>query len=202
MFPTLACKSASVWEGITWLQRTSVYVCVCVCVCVCAYAYACACASATPSFINEEWQTVYRETYTEGVRDEIAFSAPLLMTFTLSNGTEQGLLHTATYSTTACTARNIGDPNLNRTHNWITSDDTSFLEFRLVQCLSFLFSFLEQTVPPRYCHGMAFWEETVETFTFTAEFFTYRFMTADILTGHSRKSTGVTNNIIDRSVLF
>lgn len=97
--------------------------------------------------------------YTEkakGVRDEIAFSAPLLMTFTLSNDIEQGLLHKATYSTAACTARNIGDPNLNHTHNWITSDDTLYLEFRLVECLSFLFSFLEQSVLHRYCYGMGF----------------------------------------------
>lgn len=106
-----------------WLQRTSVYVSKCASVCV----------FATPSFIGKAWQRVHRDSRR---RDKIAFSAPLLMTFTLSNGIEQGPLHKATYSTAACTPRNIGDLNLNHTHNWITSDDISCLEFGIVKCLS------------------------------------------------------------------
>lgn len=103
MFPTFACKSASDWGN---------------CKCVCSSVCACVCLCATSSFINRESDRRYN-VKAELVRDEIAFSAPLLLTFTLSNGTEQGLQHKAPYSTTACTPTNIGDPNLNHAHNWI-----------------------------------------------------------------------------------
>lgn len=83
----------------------------CVLECVCAHV----CAQLHQ---QRESDRRYKEE-AEGVRDEIAFSAPLLLTFTLSNGTEQGLLHKATCNTAACTPANIGDPNLNHAHNWI-----------------------------------------------------------------------------------
>lgn len=85
-----------------------VYVCTCLCLCV--------------------WQHHRSSTRSDrrctekakGGREETAFSAPLLMTFALSNTTEQGLLQKATYSTAGSAARNVDDPNLNHAHNWIT----------------------------------------------------------------------------------
>lgn len=56
---------------------------------------------------------------TKGVAQASAFSAPLLMTFSLSNVIEQQLLNRPTQSTTAVCLRNVGGPDLNRTNNQI-----------------------------------------------------------------------------------
>lgn len=56
---------------------------------------------------------------TKGVAQASAFSAPLLMTFSLSNVIEQQLLNRPTQSTTAVCLRNVGGPDLNHTNNQI-----------------------------------------------------------------------------------
>ncbi len=66
------------------------------------------------------------------------------------------LSNKATDSTAVCPLTNLGDPNLNNTHNWIISGDTSCLELRIAQYLSFL---QPSTVPRQYIINMTFFTE-------------------------------------------